>query len=311
MIEVIGFGALNLDRLYIVDKILLNGEGPVTSLSLSPGGSAANTIFALAKLGVKTGFIGAVGGDEEGKHLVQNLAQIGVDTQYIKVKKGKTGEVVGLVDGKGHRALYVLPGANNLLLLEDIDLNYILQAKFLHLSSFVHDQQFLIQREVVNRLPHSVKISFAPGMLYAIKGLSSLSPLLKRTYILFINAQELKMLTGEGLVDGAKRCFEGGARLIVVTLGGGRWACLIYDGEREYKIPPRYKPKEVKDTTGAGDAFAAGFLFGLLKDMKIEECALLGEIMASFSLSQMGACSNLPTAEELWREYRSLALGFG
>lgn len=305
-IKVIGIGALNLDRLYLVNKIIYDGEAPVKEAVLSPGGSAANTIFALAKLGIKTGFIGAVGDDEEGELLIEDFAKAGVDTQFIKVKKGKTGEVIALVDSKGRRVLYVLPGANNLLSFEEIDLHYLQQARFLHLSSFVGDEQFVLQRRLLGLLPDKVEVSFAPGMLYASRGFNSISPFLERTSILFLNALELKMLTGMDLFEGAKRCFELGTKTIVVTSVGKRWSCFIYDGEKGYKIPSRYKPEEVKDTTGAGDAFAAGFLFGMLKGLEPEKCALLGEIMAGFSVSQIGARSNLPSYEQLWNKYLSL-----
>lgn len=308
-IEVIGIGALNLDKLYRVAKILNEGEAPVKEVILSPGGSAANTIFALAKLGIKTGFIGAVGEDEEGRILIEDLVKVGVDTQLIKVKKGKTGEVIALVDSKGRRVLYVLPGANNLLSFEDIDLNYLKQAQFLHLSSFVDEKQFALQKRLLKFLPDTVKISFSPGMLYASRGLNSLSPFLKRAYILFLNALELKMLTGMDLIEGTKRCSELGAKLIVVTSIGKKYSCFINDGQRSYRITSHYKPEVVKDTTGAGDAFAAGFLFGILKGLELERCALLGEIMAGFSITGIGARSNLPTLDELWNKYLSLMRG--
>ena len=89
-IEVIGMGAMNMDHLYQVERILSDGQAPVKNFQLLPGGSAANTIYALAKLGIKTGFIGAVGDDEIGHKLLEDFESVGVDTSHIAIKSGKT-----------------------------------------------------------------------------------------------------------------------------------------------------------------------------------------------------------------------------
>lgn len=91
-IEVVGLGALNIDHIYKVERILDDGEAVVNEAKSSPGGSAANTIYGLAKLGVSTGFSGVVGNDDEGKILLQDFQQVGVDIGQIRVKQGaKTG----------------------------------------------------------------------------------------------------------------------------------------------------------------------------------------------------------------------------
>jgi len=129
-IKVVGLGALNMDRLYQVERVLVDGEAVVNEPILSPGGSAANTIYGLAKLGVNTGFAGVIGNDAEGKILVQDFEEVGVDTSQIRVKPHtKTGSVLCLSDSSGKRSPYVLPGANNLLTMEDLDLDYINQVK--------------------------------------------------------------------------------------------------------------------------------------------------------------------------------------
>ena len=87
-IEVVGLGALNIDHIYKVERILDDGEAVVKEAALFPGGSAANTIYGLARLGVRTGFAGVVGDDAEGKILVQDFQKAGVDTSQIRVKAG-------------------------------------------------------------------------------------------------------------------------------------------------------------------------------------------------------------------------------
>src|SRR3990172_4921603 len=117
-LEVIGLGAMNLDHLYWVERLLTDGEAPVLETAICPGGSAANTIYGLARLGVLTGYVGAVGDDEAGRLLVADLAEAGVDTGHIMVKEASSGATLILSDRRGHRAIYIVPGANSLLSLD-------------------------------------------------------------------------------------------------------------------------------------------------------------------------------------------------
>ncbi len=321
-IEVIGLGALNIDYLYKVERILDDGEAVVEEAALSPGGSAANTIYGLAKLGVYTSFTGVVGDDAEGKMLLQDFQKAGVDISQIRVKhRARTGSVLCLSDRLGRRSLYVVPGANNLLTMDDLNLTYINQAKMLHLSSFADDRQFKVSLELIDKLDLSIKVSFAPGALYAIKGLKVLSPILDRTYVLFINQNEIRQLTGEDVIVGAESCLRQGCHIVVVTLGKGMRLRLgkrisrrtvtavgyIRDAENEYGVEStsRNIVSQV-DTTGAGDAFASGFLYGLVKGKGLEECGHLGDIAARFSITKLGTRQGFPTFSELAQRYREL-----
>jgi len=321
-IEVVGLGALNMDYLYKVERILDDGEAVVNESISSPGGSAANTIYGLAKLGVNTGFIGVVGDDAEGKIMLEDFQKVGVDTSQIKIKPDtKTGSVLCLSDRLGRRSLYITPGANNLLTMDDLDLTYINQARMLHLSSFADDRQFKISLELMHRLDLSTELSFAPGALYASKGLKTLAPILSKTHILFINQNEIKQLTGEDIIKGAESCLEQGCSIIVVTLGKGTRLELgkgirhktvtaigyIRDAETEHAIQSSNQDiVSQADTTGAGDAFATGFLYGLLKGKGLEECGRLGDIVARFSITKLGTRQGFPTLNQLSQRYQEL-----
>ncbi len=88
----IGFGALNLDKIYTVDKIPREDEeGFVIDLKLSPGGSAANTIVGLSRLGIETAYIGKVGSDEEGRILLADFEREGVSTAFVIRADGRSG----------------------------------------------------------------------------------------------------------------------------------------------------------------------------------------------------------------------------
>lgn len=313
--DVIGLGALNVDHIYRVERILEDGEAVVKESASFPGGSAANTVYGLAKLGVSTGFVGTVGDDAEGKLLQQDFQKAGIDTGQIRVKpEAKTGSTLCLSDELGKRSIYVLPGANNMLTINDLDLDYINQAKMLHVSSFVDDAQFQILLKLVEKLDSSVKVSFSPGALYASRGLEILKPVLARTQILFINRDELRQLTGDDVSNGAEICLKQGCRIVVVTLGKGtvdhqstNITSYIMSAENEYAVESSQEdPTLALDTTGAGDAFAAGFLYGLLNEKNLEECGHLGDIVAQFAIGKTGARQGLPTLDELDQRYRQL-----
>ena len=294
--DVVGFGALNLDKLFKVNMIAKEEEeGSVLDFKESAGGSAANTVVGLARLELKTGFIGKVAADREGNFLLDDFRKEGVDVKGITVSaKGRSGTVMGFIDQKGDRALYVDPGVNDQVEFKDIKLDYVSGTEFLHLSSFVGEKPFKAQKQLIEQLS-SVKISFDPGAIYSRKGLVALKPIIKKSYVMFPNGIEVKLLTGQDYREGARTLTELGADLVAVKLG--KRGCYVTDGKESHLIEP-YKVEAV-DTTGAGDAFCAGFIYGLIRGRDLYECGKLGNFVASRCISKMGARTGLPKLEDL------------
>lgn len=294
--DVIGFGALNLDKLFKVNMIAKEDEeASVTDFKISGGGSAANTIVGLAKLGLKTGFVGKVASDTEGEFLLADLRKEGVNTEGITVaENGRSGTVMGFIDIKGDRALYVDPGVNDHLDFHEINLNYVVDTKFIHLSSFVAQLPFNAQKKLINNLS-TMKVCFDPGAIYARKGLNANKPIIRRSYAMFPNEMEVNQLTGEDYQEGAKTFLELGAELIAVKLG--KRGCYITDGKENHLIEA-YNVDAV-DTTGAGDAFNAGFIYGLINGKDLYKCGMLGNFVASRCVSAIGARTGLPRLEDL------------
>lgn len=294
-LNVIGFGALNVDKFYRVNRIAREGqESFILNMSESPGGSAANTIVGLARLGVKTGFIGKVANDHEGNLLLDDFRREGVNTDgVVTSKEGRSGIVSAFVDRNGERALYVHPSVNDTLTVNDINLESVTQTDFLHLTS-VDEKPFQAQKKLTQKLPN-VKISLDPGEIYARKGLKGLRPLLKRCFVVMPSENEVKLLTGENWKEGAKKLLKEGVNIVAVKLG--RRGCFVTNGRQSHMVSP-FKTKVV-DTTGAGDAFCAGFLYGLLKKKDMHECGRLGNSVASKCIAKVGARTGLPLAQEL------------
>ena len=241
--------------------------------------------------------------------LLEDFENVGVDTGQIRVRPAITGTTFCLTDKRGRRSIYVSSGANSLLEDDDIDLDYIKQAKILHLSSFAGEKQLEVQKQLMNRIPPSVKVSFAPGSIYAARGLADLSPIIKRAYVLILNRKEIEELTGEEFQKGAQSCLGLGCQIVTVTLGEGMKgkgtiaACYLANSDREYMLEARRTKRLSGDTIGAGDAFATGFLFGLLQGKSLEECGYLGQLVAQFSVARSGARAGLPSLRQLRQRY--------
>ena len=294
--HVIGFGALNIDKLYKVNMIAKEEEEAfVIDFKESPGGSAANTIVGLARLELKTGYIGKIAEDREGELLVNDFRKENVDTSGIIIsRKGRSGVVMGYVDGKGERALYVDPGVNDWLEFKEINLDYAADTEFLHLTSFVGEKPFKAQKELIKQLS-DVKISFDPGALYARKSLKSLKPIIKRSFVVLPNENEIRLLTGKDYEMGSKILIKKGVSVVAVKLG--ERGCYVTNGKERHLVEP-YEKKLV-DTTGAGDAFCAGFLYGLIKGRDLYNCGKLGNFVAARCISKMGARTGLPRLSDL------------
>jgi ribokinase len=296
--DVVGFGALNVDKLFRVNKIAAKEEESfITDFAETCGGSAANTVVGLARLGCKVGFVGKVADDREGRMLLEEFRREDVDTKGVAVaKQGRSGTVMGFVDENGERALYVDSGVNDQVKLNDKNKTYASQTMFLHLTSFVGEESFQTQRRILETIPKDVMVSFDPGALYARKGLAALESIVERAFVLMPNAGELQLLTG--LTDykkGAEVMLKKGVKVVAVKLGSR--GCYVTDGKQSLNVEA-FKVSVV-DTTGAGDAFCAGFLYGLIKHKGLEECGRIGNFVASRCTTKMGARVGLPTLKDL------------
>jgi len=317
MQDVIGFGAINLDMIYLVDSLTeVSGDGieflpgrefcvtsEVFSRALqrveqmgvlkteSGGGSAANTIVALSRLGFNTGFIGKVGRDSEGRTLLAQME--GVDLRGI-VSEGMSGRCLCVLDAKQDRSIFLETNTNDTLSSEEIDFRYATNTRYVHLTSFAGEKPFLAQMALADRVCPPTRISFDPGEVYACRGLEYLKPLLERSFIVFVTETEVEMLTGLNLLDGSQRLLELGPSIILCKKGEA--GVHIVSCDEWFDLPA--ERAEVLDNTGAGDVFNAGFLAGILTNRPLKDCACFGTRLAARSLTGYGR-SRYPEKQDL------------
>lgn len=307
-LDVVGFGALNIDRLYHVNKIAHEDEESyIVDQTESCGGSAANTIIGLSRLGNSTGFIGKVSADPEGSILLNNLQNENVDTTEVHISDNdRSGTVSGFVDDHGQRALYVDPGINDCIVSEDLNLDYINNSSILHLSSFVgkkYLESINTQKIILNQISNHVKLSFDPGRLYIERGIEFLDKFLTRTDILLINSSELGDLTHninnstkQDLIHSCDK-LQGEYSIDVVVVKMGSKGSFV-STSNESQFVDAFNVNCV-DTTGAGDAFNAGFLHSYIIGDDVCRSAVIGNFVASHCVTEYGATQGLPDISKL------------
>jgi sugar/nucleoside kinase (ribokinase family) len=317
MKTVVGFGALNLDLIFEVDdlksissmglrlapgkegfgsdeefeSLLGQLERFGTLKSKSGGGSAANTIVALARMGFSTSLIGKVGEDEEGDFLLEDLKP----TQIDMIHRGqRTGICLVVLDRHQDRFLFVRGNANSTLTAEEINFDALKDIFRVHLTSFIGDSPFEAQKILLSRIDSSVKVSMDPGEIYAKKGLNGIRPLIKRCDILFLTEREIGMLTHQDLHVGVKSLMKAGPSILVCKKGTEGSHIFTEQGDFEVSTVK----VEVVDNTGAGDVYNAGFLAGLFLNRPLKECALFATKVAAKSVTGYGR-ERYPTKEDL------------
>ncbi len=317
MKTIVGFGALNLDLIFEVEDLKsISSKGPPldpgeegfgsdeefeslleqlkrfgTLKSKSGGGSAANTIVALARMGFSTKFIGKVGEDEEGDFLLENLKPAQID---MICRGQRSGVCLVVLDRRQDRFLFVRGNVNSSLTAEEINFNALKDISWVHLSSFVGESPFEAQKVLLDRLDSSVKVSMDPGEIYAKKGLNEIRPLIKRCDILFLTEREVGLLTHQDLHAGVKSLMKAGPSVLVCKRGSQ--GSHIFTKQGDFEVPTIQV--EVVDNTGAGDVYNAGFLAGLFLGRSLEESALFATVVAAGSVMGYGR-DCYPTEEDL------------
>ncbi len=307
MDDVVGCGSLNVDTIYETEDLTFlepfypEGEKrrqwvltdrkdigflqealrkEARLISRSGGGSAANTVFALAKMGFRSGMMGKVGQDEDGEFIRQEMARV----PRLRISRdSRTGQALIILGPDRDRIILLLPNANRELTAADLDRDFVRTFRMLHLTS-LPGRGLALQERLAGEVAGPLQISFDPGEVYVRRGLEALTPLLALCHILFVTQGELELLTGRVWKDGVKEILDLGTRLVAVKQKGS--GAYIRADRENWELPaPRI---QAKDTTGAGDVFAAGFLGGYLRGLPLPACGLLALAMAHQSMTGVG-----------------------
>lgn len=263
--------------------------GPGVEMS---GGSAANTMAGLASLGGRVGFVGRVRDDQLGTVFGHDIRAVGVEFPGAAATSGQpTGRCLIVVTPDGERTMNTLLGAASELEPDDVDAAFVARAAVTYLEGYLFD------REAAGEAFHKAsRAAHAAGRLVALTLSDSFcverflepfrSLVSDQVDVLFGNDDELRLLFETDDLEVAMAQAERHCGIVAITRGADG-AIVSADGRRVHVAAEPVA--RVVDTTGAGDLFAAGFLYGLTRGMAPEICGKLGAIAAAEVISHVGA----------------------
>jgi sugar/nucleoside kinase (ribokinase family) len=288
--KIVSVGAVLMDQLASVDRFPgVDDEVFVPTMKLIPGGSAANFAVLCKRLGAETGFIGKVGNDSYGDDLVEDLEKEKVDFTGVVRSDLPTGTVFIAVRKDGQRMMFAHSGAANDLQATDINLDHLAEFDHLHLADL----------ENISVLEHAAKnfqgsVSLNAGALIAEKRQEALE-LIKHVTILICSEEEAEKLTGtEGTEHCLRALYNMGPKVVIITRGSRD--SVGFDGNESYEA--EVFNVNVVDTTGAGDAFSAGFIVNYLETKDVKDSMLFGNAVASSVIQHKGARSGIESKEQ-------------
>jgi len=301
--SVVAIGDANVDLIAPVESFPgKGGEVSTDKLHKCAGGSAANLCVALARIGLNSRFIGRVGDDPFGRFLINNFRKEKVDISQLQIdKKVGTGLQFIAITRDGERTMYGFRGANIYLSADEINMNPIKSSRILHISGYalLRDPQRKTTIKIfkVARGAGSL-VSLDVGVLPATRATNRVCSILRYVDILFLGEREASALVGTMKPEKAARdLLKFGPKIVALKLG--RKGCFILTEMERVRF--QAFPIKVVDTTGAGDAFDAGFLTGVIGEWGLKRTARFANALGALSTTKIGAQSALPKRREVKR----------
>ncbi len=292
--DAVGFGLNAVDHLIVVPEYpLFDTKMRFIEHRFSAGGQTATAMVALQRLGMKTAYAGRFGSDPEGQFGLATVRDAGVDVSYAEViQEARTQIAFIMIDERSGERTIVWDRDNRLAYKpEDAPAELASDGRVLHLDA--HDPAACVQMAKAARETGTI-VTADIDNIYS--GLPELLPLID---VLLVSKEFPHRMTGisderASLVELKARC---GCRIVGMTLG--ERGCVVYTEGVFLESAAFLVPGGCRDTTGAGDAFRGGFLFGLLTGEEIEDSLRLGNAVAALKCRSLGARTSLPTKSEL------------
>ena len=277
------------------------------SVEIAAGGSGANSMIGISQLGGTSAFSGKIGRDEHGKLYREKLETLGV-SDCLTEGEGATGSSLILVSEDGARTMNTFLGMSQELMNPDIDPDIIQSSKYLYLTGYLWDTESQ-KKAVLNALDEAkkreIKVALSLSDPFCVtRHKEDFINLLKGyASIVFCNQEEAFTLLDTEITQNAVETLSDWTETAALTIGA-YGALISHQGETCYIDP---LPVRVEDTTGAGDAFAAGFLYGMTHDMSPLDSGRIGATLAAAVIGQTGP-RYLGNARKLIQEKLSIIL---
>ena len=253
--------------------------------NLVSGGSAANTIHGLAMLGAGTGFIGSIGKDETGDFFENDMKKAGVET-FLSRHDTVTGTAVALISPGSERTFATHLGAAVELTKIDLHESYFKDYDILYMEGYLIFNRELVETACRIAKMHKMIIALDLSSYNVVDAkLTDFKEIIEKYVdVVFANEEEAKSFTGLSPLD----ALESISKLCdIAVIKVGKDGSLIKKGEEVIRIGTI--PVQCVDTTGAGDLYASGFLYGYANNQSLEACGLFGSVLAGHVIEIVGA----------------------
>jgi len=293
--DAVGFGLNAVDHLIVVPQYpAFDTKTRFTAYEKAAGGQTASAMVGLQRLGLKTAYAGRFGSDEEGRFGYLSLEYEGINLEFAETIEGADTQLAFIIidQGSGERTIVWDRDERLSYRPDEAPVDIATRSRVLHLDA--HDPP---AGAVMARAARQNGTIITADIDNIYEGLPELLPLID---VLITSSEFPRRLNGisdmrESLIEINNRY---GCPLVGATLGA-RGAIVLCNGEF-IESPAFEVPGGCRDTTGAGDAFHAGFIYGMLRGDELEMCLRLGNALAALKCRSLGARNGLPTADELW-----------
>lgn len=299
--DVYVYGDVNID-LVVPEVAQLPPPGveqDVATMETFVGGGAALFTLGIAKLGLTPVFQGSVGRDMYGRYILDMFAGLGVDCGLLAVRDDcNTGISISFTNAND-RCFLTYRGTNSGLSLKHLNIDELMHARHVHITGYegaTNHAEYLDMLKQIHELG-DVTVSFDVGWDMTGVWYEGIFELLPMIDVLFMNETECLHYTRRDTVQEGAQRLAAHAGMAVIKLGS-TGSLAVQDGVSTFM--PAYKVKAV-DTTGAGDSFNAGFVYGYLRGLSMEECLKCGNACGALSVTRLGGNTGFPFRADMER----------
>jgi len=299
--EVVCVGSATVDHFLKVkpsfSSIKVGDKIMVTAGELHSGGGATNVAAGLSRLGLKTAVAAKIGQDHYAELVLKDLKRFKVHYQALCRSRKHTdfSTIVFSVQDQD-RVIFVHKGASQDLQKSDLQHSFF-STQWIHMGSLTGASFPTAKKIAASAGKKKISLLFNPSLYLAQKGVTVLKPILRNTTLLIFNKEEAQALLksySQSMEEMVKQLPDYGPTTVIIT-DGPRNVAAWHEHTIYSLVPPQVK---VVDTTGAGDAFTAGVLAGLIKQYSFEDALRLGQVNALSVIQQVGCKNKLLTEKE-------------
>lgn len=278
----------------LIDEETAHKLSSLDSQTITSGGSAGNTIAALAQLGTNSSFIGKVGDDEFGEKFISEISKTGVDFLNKNTAQDASAKSFILITPDAQRTMCTFLGCASQINEDDIKEDFFKDASILYLEGYLWDSPstILALKKAINLAKRNdVKVAFSLSDSFCVSRHKEdfISLIINDLNIVFANEAEALEVSSqkEFSVNNLLKFFAENQNLTAIVTRSEK-GCVVFNNDESLEVNAQ-NVENLMDTTGAGDAFAAGFLHGHRNNFESKDSAAFGNILASIIIQKLGA----------------------